>query len=113
MITPDVRISVTISWKIVFLNSNDVCIGIRTVRYVDSSVQTIRYGQFGTRQFGTWTIRYADNSVRGQLGTRTIRYVVYCTESDLVLLALVVAQPQFRNTPVHHGMKQKREQVRI
>ena len=54
-----------------------------TIRYVDNSVRdnSVRTIRYETIRYET--IRYVDNSVRdnsvrGQLGTRTIRYVVYC-----------------------------------
>ena len=53
--------------------------GIRTVRYTDNSLRTVRYGQFATGQFATWTDRYMDSSLHGQFATdsllRTVRYM--------------------------------------
>ena len=59
--------------------------GIRTVRYTDSSLRTVRYwtlrytdtslhGHFVTGHFVTRTLRYMDSSLHGQFVTWTLRY---------------------------------------
>ena len=57
--------------------------GIRTVRYTDNSLRTVRYGQFATGQFATWTDRYMDSSLHGQFATWTVRYGQFATDSSL------------------------------
>ena len=50
---------------------------------MDSSLRTVRYGQFATGQFATWTDRYTDSSLHGQFATDSLLRTVRYTDSSL------------------------------